>query len=145
MTDYTNNMCVVTLTRKSSNCYGTFGTLDFDGLRFSTLEPSRPVIPIGDYLLNFTYSPRFSEKIPYKDYNGVPLVVGVKGHQGVRIHVGNYVSDTSGCILVGCYCDGTMIYKSRVAYRDLMTRVNQHMFYNPNTFYVLKVVEEVNG
>lgn len=145
MTDFSNNMCVVTLTRKVSNCYGTFGTLDFDGLKFATLEPLKPVIPKGDYLLTFTYSPRFSEKIPYKDFIGVPFVNGVKGHDGIRIHVGNYVSDTSGCILVGCYGDGTMVYKSRVAYRDLMTSVNQRKYYNNNTFYVLKVVEEING
>lgn len=141
MIDYSNNMCVVTLTRKDYSCYGTFGILEFDGLVFCTLEPLKPLIPEGDYLLTFTYSPRFSEKTPYKDYNGVPLVNGVKGHDGIRIHVGNYLSDTSGCILVGSYGDGNMVYKSRVAYRDLMTRVNQRMYYNPNTFYVLKVVD----
>lgn len=145
MTDFNNNLCVVTLTRNVSNCYGTFGTLDFDGLHFATLEPSRPVIPQGDYLITFTYSPRFSEKIPYKDYNGVPLVNGVKGHDGIRIHVGNYASDTSGCILVGIYGDNTMVYKSRAAYNDLMTRVNQRKYYNNNTFYVLHIVDTING
>lgn len=143
--NFDNNMCVVTLTRQESTCYGTFGTLEFDGLHLATIEPTRPVIPPGDYLLTFTYSPRFSEKIPYKDYNGVPLVNGVKGHDGIRIHVGNYSSDTSGCILVGCYSDKTMVYKSRIAYRDLMTRVNQRKYYNKNTFYVLHVVESING
>lgn len=140
MTDFSNNMCVVTLTRKVSNCYGTFGALEFDGLNFATLEPIMPIIPKGDYLLTFTYSPRFSLKIPYKDYNGVPLINGVKGHDGVRIHVGNYLSDTSGCVLVGSSSDNTMLFKSRIAYRDLMTRVNQRMYYNRNTFYILKVL-----
>lgn len=140
---YENNLCEVFLTRKVSNNYGTFGTFDFDGLKFSTLEPCKPIIPEGSYLLTFTYSPRFSEKIPYKEYKGlVPLINGVSGHEGIRIHVGNYLKDTQGCILVGSYNDDNMVFDSRKAYRDLMTRVQQRKYYNKNTFYVLHVVDD---
>lgn len=140
---YDNNLCDIYLNRTISNNYGTFGKIDFDGLILSTLEPSRPVIPVGSYLLTFTYSPRFGEKIPYKEYKGlVPLVNGVRGHEGIRIHVGNYLQDTQGCILVGSYKDDKMIYDSRKAYRNLMLRVQQRKYYNPNTFYVLHVVDD---
>ncbi len=140
---YENNFCEVLLARKVSNKYGTFGTLDFDGLSLSTLEPYRPIIPQGSYLLTFTYSPRFGEKSPYREYKGlVPLVNGVSGHEGIRIHVGNYLQDTQGCILVGSYHDDNMIFDSRMAYRNLMLRVQQRKFYNPNTFYVLRVIDD---
>lgn len=140
---YDNNLCEIYLNRTISNKYGTFGKLDFDGLMLSTLEPLRPLIPVGSYLVTFTYSPRFSEKTPYKEYKGlVPLVNGVKGHEGIRIHVGNYLQDTQGCILVGSYKDNKMIYDSRKAYRDLMNRFQQRKYYNPNTFYVLHVVDD---
>lgn len=140
---FDNNLCELFLNRIISNKYGTFGKLDFDGLMFSTLEPRLPAIPEGSYLVTFTYSPRFSEKIPYKEYNGlVPLVNGVSCYEGIRIHVGNYVQDTQGCILVGTYKDDKMIYESRKAYRDIMLRVQQRKYYNPNTFYVLHVVNE---
>lgn len=141
--DFSNNMCEVVLSRTISNKYGTFGHLDFDGLKLSTLEPLRPIIPCGSYLLTFTYSPRFSEKIPYKEFKGlVPLINGVLGHEGIRMHVGNYLQDTLGCILVGSYKDDKMIYDSRKAYRNIMLRVQQRKFYNPNTFYILHVVDE---
>ncbi|HEY8657528.1 MAG TPA: DUF5675 family protein [Hanamia sp.] len=31
----------------------------------------------------------------------VPLIVGVSGHQGLEIHVGNTVKDTIGCLIIG--------------------------------------------
>ncbi len=139
MSNFNDNLCLVTLTRDVANENGTFGILEFDGLRFYTLEPINPVISEGHYLLTFTYSPRFSLKPPYAKFFGVPLVNGVKCHEGIRIHVGNYKSDTQGCILVGTKCDSTMLFDSRKAYRNLMERVEQRMYYNKNTFYVLEV------
>ncbi len=139
MSNFNDNMCIVTLCRDTSNIYGTFGMLDFDGLKFHTLEPQRVIIPKGHYLLSFTFSPRFSSKQPYSKFYGVPLINGVKGHEGLRIHVGNYKSDTQGCILVGSHRDDTMIFDSRKSYCDLMQRVQQRLFYNSNTFYVLVV------
>lgn len=143
MANFNNNLCNVYLTRQKNNPNGTFGFLEWDGIKMSTLEPSRPIIPAGDYLITFTYSPRFGHKIPYNEFRGlVPLVNGVKGHDGIRIHVGNYAKDTQGCILVGTNHDETILYNSRKAYRDLMQRIQQRNYYNNNTFYVLTIIDE---
>lgn len=134
-----SNLNIITLTRSNSTKYGTFGTLSLDGIKMSTLEPVIPVIPTGDYLVICTYSPKFSAKSPYDKYDGVPLVTGVQGHEGLRIHIGNYLSDTNGCILVGTSHDGTLLLNSKKAYCNLMVRISQIKYYNKNAFFVLHV------
>lgn len=105
----------------SSDTVGTYGHLCF-GLdtTLCTLEPSVPVIPVGIYDLCITRSPRFGVRKPYCSYKGVPLVNKVPGHSGIRIHIGNYVSDTDGCILVGLGFTGVRLTNSVDAYRRLM-------------------------
>lgn len=50
-------------------------------------------IPTGRYLMELTVSPRFGRTLP--------ILIGVKGFDGIRIHRGNTHEDTDGCILVG--------------------------------------------
>ena len=50
-------------------------------------------IPEGRYLMRFTYSPKFGKRM--FQLMDVPLC------DGIRIHSGNSVKDTQGCILVG--------------------------------------------
>lgn len=50
-------------------------------------------IPTGEYIVRFTYSPRFKRL--------VPAIENVKGFSGVRIHAGNTAKDTEGCVLLG--------------------------------------------
>lgn len=50
-------------------------------------------IPEGRYLMRFTYSPKFGKRL--FRLMDVPLF------DGIRIHSGNSVKDTQGCILVG--------------------------------------------
>lgn len=68
-----------------------------------TLEHMQYAIPAGFYRLRVTHSPRFQELLPILD--------GVYGYArdphsgvlrtGIRIHAGNTIEDTTGCILVG--------------------------------------------
>ena len=81
----------------------TLGKLYVDGIYFcETLEDEMrtgpkvkgaTAIPCGTYRLSLTHSPRFGVVMP--------LVEGVPGFDGIRIHSGNTDADTEGCLLVG--------------------------------------------
>lgn len=70
-------------------------------------------IPAGRYKVIITYSNRFKRPLP--------LLLDVKGFEGIRIHPGNTKADTSGCILVGLTKGENAIYSSRDAFRQLFT------------------------
>ena len=117
------------LVRSPSKHCVTFGTLFVnDVFECLTLEdeirerPGEPVsswkvpgqtaIPAGRYSVCLTMSVRFGRVMP--------LLVGVPGFSGIRIHTGNVIDDTEGCILVGRRRSGTRIAEPRVAFRKLM-------------------------
>lgn len=137
------NLCTITLRRFSSNKICTRGELVISTSKFQTLEPSIPIIPVGAYLLRPTYSPSFSNKYPYnKVLDGrVPEVVGVTGHSGVRLHVGNFPSNTRGCILLGLRGTDSQVDQSAVAYKNFCSILSQFMTDNPNVFFVLIVTD----
>ena len=133
------NLCPIVVERFSRSQDGTLSRIIFDDLKFVGLEPYDYIVPAGNYLLTLTHSPRFSAKYPYKSVHKsqVPLVNGVPGHEGVRIHVGNYVSETQGCLLIGSSVAPGMIKNSSVAYKNLLSRMQQIESLNPNVFYVI--------
>ena len=68
-----------------------------------TLEHWEYAIPKGFYRVRLTHSPHFNEVLPLLDH-----VIGYardphngKPRTGIRIHAGNTIADTTGCILVG--------------------------------------------
>lgn len=85
-----------------------------DYVVFNTLEPLRTFLNPGRYTVTLTYSPRFGRYLP--------LLNGVVGHSGVRIHSGNTSSDTSGCILIG-ERDGQSLINSRASLKRFMKLV----------------------
>ena len=92
------------LRAETSNLSGTFGLWILDGQIFcATLEPparwnevNRGCIPAGQYLCQRIVSPTFGATYEVRD---------VPGRTFIRLHPGNTVKDTAGCILLGQYID----------------------------------------
>ena len=74
--------------------------------------PGRTAVPEGRYRVLITKSLRFQRWLP--------LLVDVPGFNGIRIHSGNYPSDTAGCILPGYNRKKGMVVNSRAALHMLM-------------------------
>lgn len=61
-------------------------------------------IPVGTYKLTMNVkSPRFSQKLYYKNYcNGyLPRLINVKGYEGILMHRGTDQNSSSGCLILG--------------------------------------------
>ena len=85
---------LIKLLRSAPEGKALFGQLYVDGEYFcDTLENTDYAIPTGFYRLRVTMSPRFKIFLPILD--------GVIGRSGIRIHAGNTIDHTEGCILVG--------------------------------------------
>lgn len=67
---------------------------------------SETAIPTGTYKIEVTFSPRFKRKMP--------LLIGVKGFSGIRIHSGNNEYHTSGCILCGYNKEKGKVLNSKI-------------------------------
>ena len=82
-------------------------------------------IPIGTYELTINVkSPKYSNFLKYswaKKYDGyLPRFKDVKGYDGILIHVGNYATQSCGCILVGYNTQKGMVTSSTFAFNKLM-------------------------
>ena len=60
-----------------------------------TLENAAKAIPAGLYNVQNSKSPKFKRELPLLHNAQVPA------SRGIRLHVGNTVASSSGCILVG--------------------------------------------
>ena len=72
-------------------------------------------IPMGDYKVTYTYSPKFRKSLPE--------ILNVPGWTGVRIHSGNKAADTLGCILVGENKVKGQVISSRATYDRLIAMI----------------------
>ena len=105
----------------------TIGELYVDGVRecFVLEDRYRPpgepkihgatCIPCGVYPVRITHSPKFGVDLP--------LVCDVPGFSGVRIHPGNFPSDTEGCLLPGRDRLPDAVQGSRLAFVDLFAKL----------------------
>ena len=99
----------------------TLGCLFVDGhFHCFTLEDAirdakvagKTAIPANDYVVLVTPSHRFQRELPE--------LMDVPGFTGIRIHAGNTVADTEGCILVGKDRQPGRVLQSRIALEALM-------------------------
>ena len=120
-------MKTLTLTRIAKRADYTIGRLeDENGVKIcDTLEPTwrnykggelkvprKSAVPEGTYPVVVTKSWKFGKYLP--------LLVGVPGFEGIRIHSGNTNKDTEGCILVGQNLEKGKVLMSRITLERLM-------------------------
>ena len=136
----------LTLTRTTRRRGYTEGVLtDENGKRLAdTLEPQwralakgekkvagKTAIPEGTYDVVVTKSPRFGTYLP--------LLVGVAGFEGIRMHAGNNAEyDSEGCILLGERNGPGMIINSRVTVR----RVTEMLMKERKNHIIIKLMEQ---
>ena len=75
----------------------------------------KTAIPQGRYRVVIDYSPRFKRPLPH--------LLDVPNFQGIRIHSGNTVEDTEGCLLVGTSHVGGVVMRSRTAFTALQSKL----------------------
>ena len=111
------------LTRTSFTSYGVFGELiDDDNNTYDTLEHAYPTgegfapkLPPGVYVCK-RGTHQLHESIPFETFE----ITGVPGHSGILFHVGNYNSNSDGCVLLGLGVDHAMITHSKTAFAQFM-------------------------
>lgn len=74
-------------------------------------------IPSGEYECAYTYSARFKKMLP--------LLLNVKGFEGVRIHSGNSAKDTEGCLILGLNLKTGMVLNSREWTNKLISKMQE--------------------
>lgn len=72
-------------------------------------------IPEGRYEVVLSYSNNFKKVLPE--------ILGVEFFKGIRIHSGNTIDDTEGCILVGENKEVGKVINSRKTMKKLMSRI----------------------
>ena len=72
-------------------------------------------IPSGEYKVILNMSPRFKKILP--------RILDVKGFEGILIHAGNTVQDSSGCILLGTKSADGVLINSRKAVDALIKKL----------------------
>lgn len=87
----------------------------------------KTAIPTGEYKVTLdVVSPKFSKKKAYQFCGGrVPRLLGVKGFDGILIHIGNTPDDTDGCILVGENESIGVVVNSTSTFKALYRRLEE--------------------
>ena len=119
------------LVRENTTDETTLGNLYMDGIWFChTLEDQdrrleaggvkvrgKTAIPLGTYAVTIDWSTRFAKQMLH--------VLDVPQFEGIRIHAGNTIFDTEGCILLGEDVDRDVLVHSRIAVNRLQHEVAQ--------------------
>jgi len=119
--DRNDSRSIGTLTMPMFTCYtledtdrGLKKDMPLEGIKAIKVQ-NKTAIPYGTYEVVVSFSNRFQKMLP--------LLVGVPGFDGIRIHPGNTAADTEGCILVGLGKSFDSITQSRSAMSRFMTHL----------------------
>lgn len=141
------------LIRNAPQGKALFGQLYVDGKSFcDTLENTDYAIPTGFYRLRVTFSPRWQVLLPILD--GVwgfrkskvesqkSKVNETTQRTGIRIHAGNTIEHTEGCILVGeADLSNNRLLSSAKALHRLREYLLNYMNQNPNEEVYIEISE----
>lgn len=101
---------MLTLVRYTRTETAILGSLYLNGAFVCyTLENEAKAIPCGMYTVQNSKSPKFKRELPLLHNAQVPA------SRGIRIHVGNTVASSSGCVLVGMGRNGDRLTESTPA------------------------------
>lgn len=101
---------MLTLVRYTRTETAILGSLYLNGAFVCyTLENAAKAIPCGMYTVQNSKSPKFKRELPLLHNAKVPA------SRGFRIHVGNTVASSSGCVLVGMGRNGDKLTESTPA------------------------------
>ena len=101
---------MLTLVRYTRTDEAILGSLYLNGAFICyTLENAAKAIPFGMYAVQNSKSPKFKRELPLLHNAQVPA------SRGIRIHVGNTVASSSGCVLVGMGRNGDILTESTPA------------------------------
>ena len=101
---------MLTLVRYTRTETAILGSLYLNGAFVCyTLENADKAIPCGMYTVQNSKSPKFKRELPLL-HNAK-----VQASRGIRIHVGNTVASSSGCVLVGMGRNGDSLTESTPA------------------------------
>lgn len=86
-------------------------------------------IPKGRYQIVITESQRFKRKLP--------LLLNVKGYDGIRIHTGNVAADTHGCLLPCTVISKDAGSQSTQAFNKLYTKIEAALNNNQKVYITI--------
>ena len=96
---------------------GVFNCYTLEDAEREVKEPGETCIPVGRYRVIITRSLRFGKLLP--------LLCDVPNFTGIRIHGGNFASDTRGCILVGQLRLPDQLLHSQLALIPLQEKIHE--------------------
>lgn len=117
------------LRRKAATDNTVLGELFINGqFEMFTLERANVMIAPGHYPVRLTFSTRANAGqlwTPDLDCHRLPAIEDVPGRSGIRIHAGNVMANSNGCVLVGYELGHESIGHSRQALMDLMDHLDR--------------------
>lgn len=94
-------------------------------------------IPYGEYEVVLNYSNRFKKVMP--------LLLNVKGFEGVRIHGGNTEADTLGCPLLGAKKTDKSIFECSEVNKQLITKIEHALKFDKVFISITKANQIINA